>query len=88
MEFLAPEGTLTEERPSLWAGYLWGPAAPWWLVRMMALLDVALPFGDGLTVALDVVACCQAFWCLGHKTTGNRMSAVTERLSAYQLRDS
>lgn len=41
MEFLAPEGTLTEEHPSLWAGYLWGPAAPWWLVQMMALLGVA-----------------------------------------------
>lgn len=41
MGFLAPEGTLAEEPPSLWAGYLWGPAAPWWLVPVMALLGVA-----------------------------------------------
>ena len=41
MEFLAPEGTLTEEHLSLWAGYLWGPAAPWWLVPVMALLGGA-----------------------------------------------
>lgn len=41
MGFLAPERTLAEEPPSLWASYLWGPAAPWWLVPVMALLGVA-----------------------------------------------
>lgn len=90
MGFLAPVGTLAEEPPSLWAGYLWGPAAPWWLVPVMALLGVArfclILYGP--TVSLDVATCCQAFWYWGHKTTGNRMSAMNKRCSVYQPRDS
>lgn len=49
----------------------------------------ALPFGDGLTVALDVVACCQGFLVFGVQNHwGTEMLHVNERLSAYQLRDS
>lgn len=92
MGFLAPEGTLAEEPPSLWAPLPVGACCPLvagacdGTVRCSPLLPY--PFGDGSTVSLDVATCCQAFWYLGHKTTGNRMSAVNKRCSVYQPRDS